>query len=354
MIDFVRNQDISKPTPRPAKAPEALLKLAYSLHCKGDNLFIANRFAEAWEIYQNSAQAYQEGGDFQGVALSLTRQGRVAEIQGAYEQAQELYQKALLEFQNLSDLQGMARAKAHLGNIGWATGDYAEASKLMQEALSLYRLSEDVPGEAWVYDLMGNLRLAMRQDEEAEQFYETAFSLVTTLGINLENTAWYDYHLGVLSLLREDVAVSKKRFTDALKGFVKLKDDLGQTTALIHLAEIACHEKDAAGAQKLLQKAVELVVPTQCHPIIADLLTGIAQLLKLQGNDRKAISMLLVALSHRTCRQQTKDRMVAMASSLEAKLSPKEIADGFHWAKTVPLDEMATSWASSLSRAKKS
>jgi len=127
MIDFLRNDDISKSSPKPPHAVEALLKLAYSLHCKGDTLFIANRFAEAWEIYQNSMEAYREGGDLQGVALSLTRQGRVAEIQGEYAQARELYLKALQNFQDLSDLQGMARSKAHLGNIGWATGDYSDA-----------------------------------------------------------------------------------------------------------------------------------------------------------------------------------------------------------------------------------
>lgn len=348
VIDFIRNQDIPKGSPQPAKAVDALLKLAYSLHCKADNLFIANRYDEAWEIYLNSMQAYREGGDRQGTALSLTRQGRVAEIQGAYGQAQELYLRALHEFEDLSDLQGMARAKAHVGNLGWATGDYAESSKLLQEALALYRVAEDVPGEAWVYDLLGNLKLAMREDEEAEQFYQTAFSLIETLGVNLENTAWNHYHQGTLALLRTKTSQAEERFLEALRCFTRLKDHLGQVATLTHLAEIACGRKKASEAQKFLQKAVQLVVPTGCKPLVADVLTGIAQFLKLQGNDRKAISILLVALSHPTCRQQTKDRMVAMATSLEANLSPKEIADGFHWAKTVPLDEMASSWAASL------
>ena len=354
MIDFVRNQDISRATLKPAKAVESLLKLAYSLHCKGDTLFIANRYAEAWEIYQNSMQAYQQGNDLQGVALSLTRLGRVAEIQGEYSQARELYLKAMDHFENLSDLQGMARAKAHLGNIGWATGDYADAGKLLQDALSLYRVAEDVPGEAWVYDLLGNLRLAMRQDEEAEQFYQTAFSLVQTLGVNLENRSWNFYHLGALGLFRGEAVEAKERFLEALKGFVKLKDGLGQTAALTHLAEIACAQRNGPETEHYLAKAVKLITPTGCKPLVADVLTGIAQYLKLQGNERKAITILMVALSHRTCRQQTKDRMVSLAASLEANLSPKEIAEGFNWAKTVPLEEMAGSWAASVAnKAKK-
>jgi tetratricopeptide (TPR) repeat protein len=350
VIDFVRNQNLTQPDPKSTRTLEALSKKAYSLHRKGDALFVSSRFARSWETYQKSLEAYREGGDLQGTAMSLTRQGRVAEILGEYDQARDLYGKSLKIFQDLTDLQGMARSKAHLGNVGWSTGDYMEASKFLEEALSLYRVAEDVAGEAWVFDLMGNLRLAMRQDDEAESFYNTAFSLVEGLGVNLENTAWNHYHLGAVAFFREQAPEAKEKFLEALKCFLRLKDRLGQAATHIHLGEIACAQKNTAEAGKNLQKAVRLVVPTHCKPLVADVLAGVAQLLKLQGDERKAISILMVALSHPTCRQQTKDRMVALAASLEARFSPKEAQEGFHWAKTVPLEKMATSWASSITR----
>jgi len=83
--------------------------------------------------------------------------------------------------------------------------------------------------------------------------------------------------------------------------------------------------------------------------LLTDALTGLAQLLKAKKEEKKAISLLMVALSHPTCRQQTKDRMVALILQLESNLSRQEVEGGFKWAKAVSLEEMATSWVSTVS-----
>jgi hypothetical protein len=71
--------------------------------------------------------------------------------------------------------------------------------------------------------------------------------------------------------------------------------------------------------------------------------------LKAQGDERKAIALLMVALSHPTCRQQTKDRMVALAMALKPHFSEKETVQGFEWAKAASIEDMATSWVASIS-----
>jgi tetratricopeptide (TPR) repeat protein len=347
MIEFIRDNNLTQTSSKSLKPTETLSKKAYSFHHKGDALFLVSRFAQAKEFYEKSLEAYLKAGDSQGTGLSLLRLGRVAEIMGEYDQAREAYEESLQLFENLSDLQGIARSKAQLGNLSWATGDYAQASKLLDEALSFYRVGEDIAGEAWVHDLMGNLRLAMREDQEAERLHHMAFSLIEELGTNLENTAWNHYHLGALALFREQTEEAKDRFSEALKYFIQLKDELGQVAALTHLGEIACVQENISEAQKNIQKAVQLVIPTQCKPLLADVLTAVARLLKAQGDERKAISLLMVALSHPTCRQQTKDRMLALAMALKPHFSEKEAERGFQWAKAVSIEEMATSWVSS-------
>ena len=148
---------------------------------------------------------------------------------------------------------------------------------------------------------------------------------------------------------REKIWPALEHFTKALAYFKRLKDTLGLVSTHIHLGEIACEQKQLDKAQKHFQTALQLVLSTQCRPLLTDALGGVARLMKARGEGRKAIGLLMVALSHPTCRKETKDHMVSMGQSLEANFSAKEKENGFLWAKDFTLEEMATSWLKSLS-----
>src|SRR5579859_2591096 len=313
MIEFARENNLNHSGRKPSPKAEAFSKQAYDLHQKADAQFLLSRFVEAKPLYQKSLEAYQKAGDPHGEALALVRLGRVGEMLGTYVEARKFYWESLGILEIFDDPSAIARVKAHLGNVAWAMGDYHLALSLLEEALSLYRKREDVAGQAWVLDLIGNVRLAMREDREAERLHAEAFSLAEKQGTTLENKAWDHYHQGALALFRGNTQEAKKRFLEALKSFERLKDDLGQVASFVHLAEIGCAHQDLSAAEQHLVKAVRLVIPTQCKPLLADVLTGIAQFLEAQGNEKKAVGILMVALSHPTCRQQTKDRMVALS-----------------------------------------
>lgn len=351
MFDFTRDDSFSPTGRKNLRAKEILSKKSYFLHQRGDQLFKESRFQKAKESYQKSLEYYKAEGDTQGTGLTLTRLGRAKEILGEYSHARKDYEESLALFQNLNDFHGIARSKAHLGNIGWAIGDYQEAAKLLQDALNFYHAAQDLAGQAWVNDLMGNLKLAMREDEAAERHYCTAYSLVESKGLQVE--AWNSFHLAAVDFFRGKSDMAKEGFSEALQCFNRLKDELGQVSALIHLGEIDCEQKKLVEAEEYLQKAVQLVVKTECKPLLADALTGVAQLLKGKGDERKAISLLMVTLSHPTCRQQTKDRMVAMAMALQSSFSVTEAHAGFEWAKSVSLEEMAAGWLNSNMKGKK-
>ncbi len=349
MFDFTRDQNSNPLRPKSFKAKEMLSKKSYFLHQQGDQCFKEGRFKKAKESYQKSLEYYRAEGDTAGAGLTLTRLGRAKEILGEYSQAKRDYEESLALFQNLNDYQGIARSKAHLGNVGWATGDYQESARLLQDALNFYHAAQDVSGEAWVHDLMGNLRLAMRDGEGAERHYQMAYTLVEGLGQNLQVESWNSFHMATVDFFKGKSDPAKERFAEALQGFTRLRDVLGQVSVLIHLGEIACGQKKISEAEGHFQKAVQLVLSTECRPLLADTLTGVAQLLKAKGDERKAIGLLMVTLSHPACRQQTKDRMVAMAMALQSSFSPTEAQAGFEWAKAVSLEDMANGWIAALS-----
>jgi len=346
LIEFSRDPSLAQPGLKSPQTSQKSTSKAYELQRSGDKFFAASRFGASKDFYQKSLDAYRKSGDKPGMAATLQRWGRSAELVGEYGQAGAAFQESLNLFEELSHLGGIARSKAHLGSLAWALGEYEKSLKFLDEALSLYKVGEDSAGEAWVLDLHANLRLSMRDDERAESLHQKAFEVVSALGVNLENLAWNDYHLGALAFFRSQISDARERFSAALKSFVKLRDDLGQVAALTHLGEIDCEQKDFSGSGKNLQRAVKLVLPTQCMPLLADVLTAVARLMKGLGEDRKAVSLLMVALSHPTCRQQTKDRMVNLTMGLNAHFSEAEAQKGFEWARAVNLADVAAAWAS--------
>jgi len=321
---------------------------ANSLFQKGLLLLESAQLAKGRETLEKSLELFKKANDAEGEARNLMKIGRVIELMGEYPSAKGKYQEALGLSLALANRNAIAQSKANMGSVGWATGDYSEAGRFLAEALFLFRELGDIAGEAWAHDLVGNLKLAMRDDREAENSYLLSFTLVEGLGLNIENKAWNQYHLGALALFRQDHKQAKECFTEALGHFEKMEDVLARAATLVHLAEIAIEQKDYPTAETHLQKAVLLILPTQCRPLLMDALIGVAQLLKAQGDERKAIGILMVALSHPTCRQQTKDRMVALVITLESRFTPQEMSGGFRWAKDIGIDKMAEGWATSV------
>jgi ATP/maltotriose-dependent transcriptional regulator MalT len=258
-----------------------------------------------------------------------------------------MYREGMAISKDMGDLRALAWSANLQGIVCWATGEYKEGFNLYEEGLFLYREVGDRRGEAWTLDLMGNIKLAQREDEEAEKLYTQAYSLVVKEGVNLQNVAWNDYHLGTIALFRGDIDQAKGRFEKALSVFERLEDSLGQAVSLIHLGEVACGLGEIERTENHLKRAVDLALRARSTPILADLLTAVARLLKAQGKERDAFSFLMAALSHPTCRRQTKDRVVSLSMELKSSLDGEEVEGITRWAKGASLEKVITSWAAS-------
>src|SRR5581483_2903817 len=272
---------------------------------------------------------------------------REAEVLGDYPGARQMYQEAMAIFRDLGNSRAVAWAKNLLGFVGWAHGEYTEAFKLYEDGLDLYQKIGDVRGEAWTLDLMGNVRLAQREDQEAEMFYQRAYDLLKDEGADTQNNGWYQYHLGALLAFREKWAEGKNRFLKSLGYFVKGGDPLGQTAALVQLGEMDCALRNFSESKKYFKKALRTALESRLLPFLVDGLIGIAQLLKAEGDERQAISFLLVALNHPTCRRQTKDRIVRFSLELQSHFSSEDVEGAIQWAKASRIEDVVSAWAAS-------
>ncbi len=320
---------------------------AYSYNLLGDILHDQGRFEEARIHYQKGLSAYLGISDRKGIAWSFNNLGQEAVMLGDYAGARQMFHEGMAISRDLGDSRAVAWSKSLLGQVDWATGDYPKAFKLYEEALALYQNLGDVRGEALILDLMGNIRLVQNEDREAEIFYGRAYDLLTKEGPNTLNRAWRQYHLGALSVTREHWKEAKGLFLKGLRYFDRCHNLLGQTLSLLKLGEIDCREKDPGEARRHFEKALRLALDSRLFPLLVDGLIGIAQLLKDVGDERQAISFLLAALNHPTCRQETKDRIVAFSMDLKSHFSAEEVEGAIQWAKASRIEDVAAAWLSS-------
>lgn len=332
-------------TPKSKKTATGLKRF----YDQGEAFLVKADLKSARKSFESALKVAQAASDFAGTALCLLKLGRVLELLGEYDRAREIYQESHDLHLQLKNNPGVARSQAFLGNVAWAKGDYISAFELLEDADSHFKQADDFSGQAWVSDLMGNLYLSKGMDREAEICHRAAYAMALEIGENPEGQAWNEYHLAAIELFRGRLEQAREGFGKALKFFTHREDILGQVATLIHLGEIACDQKEKMEAEKHILQSLRLVIPTQCKPLLADTLTGLARLIKLRGEYQKAIGILMFALSHPTCRQQTKDSMASLAQSLEANFSDEVIKSGFHWAKELTIEELASTWLAALS-----
>jgi tetratricopeptide (TPR) repeat protein len=340
---------LSESTPKSKKTLQTLKRKADLLYQRGVEEMAKAKLQSARASLDQALLVYSQASDQSGVAQCLLKLGRSLELLGEYDRAQETYQGSLDLYVRLNDPKGTARAKAFLGDVAWAKGGYTAALKLLEEALLAFRQADDKPGQAWVSDMMGNLCLAQGKHHEAENFHRSAYAMALEVGESPEGRAWNEYHLAAVELFRGHREAARAGFLNAQQIFTELGDVLGEVAACTHLGEIACDMKNPVEAQRYILQAIRLVLPTQCKPLLADALTSLVRLLKARGEEGKAVAILMVVLSHPTCRQQTKDRMVSLSKAMEANFSAKELESGFTWAKEFTIEEMARAWLKALS-----
>ena len=327
--------------------------MGHSYNLMGDMLHELSRREESKAYYQKGLAAYLESGDRRGMSWSFINLGRVAEGMGDFTGARQMIHEGLAIVRDLHDPRGEAWCENLLGNLDWATGDYKEAHRHYGGALALYRQVGDKRGEAWTVDLIGNLELAEGEHGEAEKNYRQAHDLLAQEGLDRRNKAWHTYHLGALAISRERYGEAGQYFREALGLFKLLDDGLGQVACLIQLGETALGLKEPGRALSPFRQAGTLALRLRLTPFLPDLLVGIARFLKAQGDENQAVGFVLAALSHPTCRRQTKDRVVAFSMDLQSHFSPEEVEGARQWAKASRIEDVVGAWVSGKAPAEK-
>ena len=237
----------------------ALLDLAdMTAHTLGDFEEAVSLFDEVLEIERKRDVPF-------GV-WCLCGSGNALVCQGNYPLAKERFEESLNISQHLNALRGIISPENALYGLGWLAllqGNYPEAEMRLREALALNRSSFDPTGTAFVLNALSRLAFTQGQLDEALAYCDEIDALLTR---------------------------AKRR-----------DSDWWETKLLRHhnLADIALAQGDTEGAGQYLRAA--LVIAREWHflPLQLNLLFSYAELVRRQGDDAQAATLLVLIAAHK-------------------------------------------------------
>ena len=205
------------------------------------------RLQEALELYEQSRETRHQLGDTRGEARVLNNLGMTYWRLGDFDRAHDTLQAALLLRRQSQDRRGEAITLHNLGLFHAERAERDQALDLYSRALELRRTLGDRNGEATILTDMGRVAAASGEWTAAREHLEEALNLLGENG-NLWRQAVALTALGeVLTASGEPrAAVAKLQRSRELHR--RLGDDLGESTALLALAQSQSQLAAAAGA----------------------------------------------------------------------------------------------------------
>lgn len=258
-----------------SEAPAAVR--AKALNSAAELAYIQGAYGQTEVYCRESIALFQELGDRQGIALSLTTLGFMERSRGCYTAAAALREESLAVYRELENPQGITLSLLLLGSVLTFQGNYTRASTLVEEGLAKAR--------AWGYtDALGDAlniaaTIAFFQGDYARArcLIEENLALHQTLG-DQRGRAYDLSFLGAITLWSEhDHSAARNLIEEALALCQKLGDQRAVAKAHYRLGCVALDQDDHSGAQASYMQCLAILWEVEDTWLIAASLEKLAQ-----------------------------------------------------------------------------
>jgi tetratricopeptide (TPR) repeat protein len=148
---------------------------AYYYHRKGD-------LARGLESYNQCVEIYEEGGDRQGIAISLNSIAMIHEAQGDIPAALDFYSKSLKIQQETGDSLGISYSYSNLASVYSGQGDYALATDYYLKCLQIREKLGHKIGIASALNSLGTMYENTGNREKGMEYYKKSLELYKKTG----------------------------------------------------------------------------------------------------------------------------------------------------------------------------
>lgn len=208
--------------------------------------------SSASSYFDQALNLYEELGDEDGIANSLSGLGTTSLRKGDTALAESFFGSCLEMWQRLGNKPAVASALKSLGSVAFEQGDAQSARTLFAESLSIARqlgLKGDIP---WLLiDLVGGLARLEGNYSQAAALYHESLTGHRELG-DKPGIAWVGQNLGYVARHERDYQQAAVHFIESLLSFQELGQPWGVALCVAGLAGVARSRGLTESAARLL------------------------------------------------------------------------------------------------------
>ncbi|MFI9271110.1 AfsR/SARP family transcriptional regulator [Kitasatospora sp. NPDC052896] len=241
-------------------AASGLAGHAWGLAMNAVTLFEARAHFHDWrETHDLALRAARQAGDRLGEAAMRYSAGSLDMFEQQFTPAAEQFERALALYQELGDRHGAAMVLRNMAFLDRMNGRLDDALDRCRQAMAVFEEAGDRIGEAHVLNHMAQIHLEYGEHELARGLLERALRVCQGLG-NRRVGAQVLHRLGEARLALGDLDGALADFRQVLADVRLAEDHIGETYALLGLAEVHRLRGDQAAAGELLAAADTLAV----------------------------------------------------------------------------------------------
>jgi len=261
-------------------------ELCWDLATTAVTVFESGLYGDDWrDSHACALGAVRDAGNKRGEAALLYSLGTLeASVQVAT--ASDYFAKSLKIFEEIGDKQGKALTLSGLALIDALTGSSDAALTRYGQAITVFRETEDLVSEAYTLKNMAQICADRLQYAVAEQMLDDATLISSKLGAP-RLTAQVKYALAELQLRRGRAEPAADALSSVLRLTREVGDIVGQAFALVCVGNARLMLEDLTGAKSALMEALELAGRAGNRLIRGRALLGLAEL-HLAGDEENA------------------------------------------------------------------
>jgi predicted ATPase/serine/threonine protein kinase len=216
-----------------AAAPTRLR--ARALYCAAVLADIQGESDAARALSRESCRIYQEFGDTQGVATSMTVMAYQAQRQGRYEEATSLFGETVALWEQLGEVTAVDLATSNMAHAAKTGGDAALAQRLLEQVAASSQARGDVRGFAFALNGLGDVAASRGDRESARRYHYESLARYREIA-DQWGIARVLSDLGALHLDAEEFDEADVVLRDAIAAFRTLGHQRGVARQLESLA----------------------------------------------------------------------------------------------------------------------
>lgn len=241
--------------------------LGYTLNGFADYRKSRGDLDNSLEIYEQSIEAYQIGGNQLGLSSVFNNLANALSDQGNLSAALDYYNRALAIKEEIGDKEGVGNIIGNIGIVYAQIGEIEKSFTFFRKGLKIKQELNNVSAVASAYNNLGTLHEMAGNMDSCVFYYQKALKIREENGLRHTLSTSYGNIAGVL--------VDQGRYDDAINQFslalvldTELNDEPGKSSTLRRLGAVYAKKGEHGTAIFYTEQALELAKKNNAPPLI--------------------------------------------------------------------------------------